>query len=314
MKYDLYFHNDFDGRVSAAVFLDFLRLRGDEAANYFAVDHYIRPKWDAMVKRSKNPVVIFDFYFHPKAEFFFDHHLTTFVRVDWEKNFKRTKYLNLDFKYESCCHLVYDVLTKNFGYKPDKHIKNLVKWADIVDAAKYKSAKDTIELTAPALQVDAYIDHKSQKGDPLRWIIEELSRKDLVKVSKDRRVAAVLKQVKLKVKRSLEFHKKNLQVYDKVCFIDLSSGKVERLRFAPHYLVPNLSYIVTLLRSGKVYRVAVGANPWRPSLHKHDLRKLVRERYGFKAGGHARAAGITGIKDKKTGMKIAKELIEILNR
>ena len=274
MRYDLYFHNDFDGRVSSAVFLDFLRSRGDSVANYFAVDHYIRPKWDAMVKRSKNPVVIFDFYYHPKAVFFFDHHFTTFIRPDWEKKFKPTKYLNLNFKYESCCHLVFDVLVKKFGYKPGKHIKELVRWADIVDAAKYKSAEDTIQLTAPALQIDSYLDQKSQKGDPIRWMIEELSRKDLVKVSKDKRVVAVVKAVRAKIKKSLEYHQKNLQVYDKVCFIDLSAGKVERVRFAPHFLVPSLSYIVTLLRSGKVFRVAVGANPWKLNLHKHDLRKL----------------------------------------
>ena len=48
--------------------------------------------------------------------------------------------------------------------------------------------------------------------------------------------------------------------------------------------------------------------------YKHDLRKLVREKYGFRAGGHARAAGITGIKDNKAGMKIVKELIGILNK
>ncbi|MBI3589684.1 MAG: hypothetical protein HY093_04735 [Candidatus Liptonbacteria bacterium] len=313
MKYDVYFHNDFDGRVSSAVFLEYLRSRGDSVANYFAVDHYARSNWDRMVKRSKNPVVIFDFYYHPKAAFFFDHHLSTFIRPDWEKKFKRTKYLNLNFKYESCCHLVFDVLVKKFGYRPSRYIKDLVKWADIVDAAKYKSAKDTIELNAPALQIDSYLDQKSQKGDPVRWVIEELSRKDLVKVAKDRRVMAVVKNVLAKIKESLEYHRKNLQIFDKVCFIDLSLGEVERVRFAPHFLVPSLSYIVTLLKSGKVFRVAVGANPWRPKSHKHDLRKLVRERYGFKAGGHARAAGITGIKNKREAMRIVHELIKVLN-
>ena len=313
MKYDLFFHNDFDGRASSAVFLDYLRSRGDSVENYFAADHCIRPKWDGLVKKSKNPVVIFDFYYHPKAEFFFDHHSTTFIRSDWEKKFKRTKYLNLDFPYESCCHLVYDVLVNKFKYKPAKCIKDLVRWADIVDEAKYKSAKDTIELKESALQVDAYIDQRSGRGDPIKWLIEALSRKDLVGVAKDRRVVAVVKSYKAKIKKSLEFHRKNLQVYDKVCFIDLSGEGVERIRFAPHFLVPSLSYIITLLRSGKVFRVAVGANPWKLNLHKHDLRKLVRERYGFKAGGHARAAGITGIKNKKSAMRIVQELIEILN-
>lgn len=314
MKFDLYFHNDFDGRVSSAVFLDFLRSRGDEVANYFAMDHSIQPKWDKIIRESKNPVVIFDFYYHPKATFFFDHHRTTFIRPDWEKSFKGTKYLNLDIKYESCCHLVYDVLARRFQYKPARHIRNLARWADIVDAAKYKSAKEAVELKAPAIQIDSYIDLKSRKGDPVKWIIEELSRKDLVAVAKDKRVAAVVRGVRAKIKKSLEYHRKNLQVYGRVCLIDLSEGKAERVRFIPHLLVPDLSYIVTLLKSGKVFRVAVGANPWRRKSHQHNLRKLVREKYGFKAGGHARAAGITGMKDKKSAMKIARELVEILNK
>ncbi len=314
MKYDLYFHNDFDGRASSAMFLDFLRSRGDSVGNYFAVDHYIQLKWDKLIRDSKNPAVIFDFYYHPKAAFFFDHHATTFIRLDWEKSFRRSKYFNLNFKYESCCHLVFDVLTKNFGYRPPKYVRDLVKWANVVDAAKYKSSKDTIDLKEPALQLDAYIDHESHHGDPLRWVIEALSRTDLKRVAEEERVVRVVKLVKLKIKQSLEFHFKNLQVYNKVCFIDLSEAKVERVRFAPHYLVPDLVYIVTLLRSGEFYRVAVGGNPWRSKQCKIDLRKLVRERYGFKAGGHRRASGITGIKTKKKSVKIVEELIEVLNK
>ncbi len=314
MKYDVYFHNDFDGRASVAVFLDFLRKRGDSIQNYFAVDHFLRSRWDKVVRASENPVAIFDFYFHPKAAYFFDHHLTTFINDKWEKEFRPSKFFNLKYKYESCCRLVFDSLRKNFGYKPSATIKELVFWADVVDAAKFRSAKDLIELKNPVAQIDAYIDHESKNGDPIKWLIEGLSKTRLKTLTRDSRVIRAIGIVKSKINKSLEFHRKHLQVYSRVCFIDLSSTKVERIRFAPHYLVPSLSYMVTLLKGGGFYRVAVGGNPWRDEPGGYDLRQLVRKRYGYKAGGHRRAAGITGIKTKKEAGKIAKELIEILNK
>lgn len=314
MKYDVYFHNDFDGRASAAVFLDFLEKQGDTIQNYFAADHFIRPKWDKLVRTSKNPVAIFDFYFHPKAAFFFDHHLTTFINSKWEKDFNPSKFFYLKYKYESCCRLVFDSLRKNFGYKPSAAIKELVFWADVIDAAKFKSAKDLVEFRNPAAQIDAYIDHEARSGDPLIWLIQGMGKFGLAKLARGAKVAKVVKIVKSETKKGLDFYRKHLQVYDKVCFIDLSAAKVERVRFAPHYLVPKLSYVITLTKIAGGFRIAVGGNPWTKKPGKYDLRKLVRERYGFRAGGHKRAAGITGIKTKNEAEKIVKELIGILNK
>lgn len=313
MKYDIYFHNDFDGRASAAVFLDFLKTRGGEAGNFFAVDHGDKKAlgWEGIISRSRNPVAIFDFYYHPKAVFFFDHHKTTFKSSKWERGFKPTKFHVLEPDYLSCCRLVMDSLKKSFGYKPSKHIRELAKWLDVVDGARYKSPAQTIELKEPALRVDAYIDANSHGGDPIEWIIRELGQKSLAAVASKKDVKKAAAILKKKIKVGLDFQRRHLQIYDKVVFVDLSAN-IYRVRFGPHYLYPKLSYIITMLKSGSAFRISVGGNPWRRSSCECDLGLLVRKKYG--GGGHRYAAGIAGIKNKKEALRIVGELIKTLNK
>lgn len=311
MKYDVYFHNDFDGRASVAVFLDFLRGRGDSVGNYVQVDHWISDKWDALVRKSKNPFAVFDFYFHPRAVFFFDHHATTFRKKSWERNFKNDRFHHLRPEYKSCCKLVFDALKKNFGYRPKSHIKDLVRWAEVVDAADYSSPRLTIEVEEPALEIDIFVDERSTKEN-LNWLIELISRKPLREIARLGKVQKVVKMARRKIKRGLLFTRKNLQIFGKVTFLDLSLTNVPRVRFAPHYLYPELNYTVTLMKDVDGFRIAVGGNPWRKQACRIDLGRYAKAKYG--GGGHRRAAGITKIRSRKKGLRISQELIEFLNR
>src|SRR5581483_7562722 len=100
MKYDIYFHNDFDGRAAAAIMLAFLRSRGDDAEHFVPLgyemqDAYLKENFFAthkLFKGKRNPPIIVDFAFHPKAAWWFDHHPTTFKREEWREKFKPSKY------------------------------------------------------------------------------------------------------------------------------------------------------------------------------------------------------------------------------
>ncbi len=89
MKYDIYFHNDFDGRASAAVMLAFLRSRGDDIEHYIPIKYDVIPKWidDKFLEKNKlfkgkhSPAIIVDFPYHPQAAFWFDHHIRPFPNV-----------------------------------------------------------------------------------------------------------------------------------------------------------------------------------------------------------------------------------------
>src|SRR5579859_7809019 len=126
MKYDIYFHNDFDGRAASAVMLAFLRSRGDDIEHYVPVRYDLIPQWrdekffekHRLFKGRHNPAIIVDFPFHPSAAFWFDHHLTPFRKPGWEKKFKSDKSHRYDDTYRSACALVYDSLKKDFAWKP----------------------------------------------------------------------------------------------------------------------------------------------------------------------------------------------------
>ena len=146
MLYDVYFHDDFDGRASAAVMLAFLWSRGDDIEHYIPVKYDVIPKWrderflekNKLFKGKHNPAIIVDFPFHPQAAFWFDHHLTPFRKPGWEKKFKPDRERRYDDSYRSACHLVYDSLREGFGWKPPAHLRELVKWLNVIDFAGYR--------------------------------------------------------------------------------------------------------------------------------------------------------------------------------
>src|SRR5882672_7372494 len=96
MLYDLYFHDDFDGHAASAVVLAFLRSRGDDAGHFVPVKYDIIPEWldedffnkHKLFKGKRNLAVVVDFPYHPKAAFWFDHHLLPFRKKVWGDKFK----------------------------------------------------------------------------------------------------------------------------------------------------------------------------------------------------------------------------------
>ena len=134
MTYDIYFHNDFDGRAAAAVMLSFLRSRGDDIEhfipiNYNILDSYLEEDFFAknrLFRGKHNPAIVVDFAFHPKAAWWFDHHPTVIRKKAWVKKLKSTKFWHYNPEYASCCGQVVSVLRKEFGWKPRSHFKELI--------------------------------------------------------------------------------------------------------------------------------------------------------------------------------------------
>jgi oligoribonuclease NrnB/cAMP/cGMP phosphodiesterase (DHH superfamily) len=123
MKYDIYFHNDFDGRAAAAIVLAFLRSRGDDIGHFTPVKYDVIPQWlderffekHKLFKGRRNPAIIVDFPYHPAAAFWFDHHIRPFRKNGWEGKFTPDKCRRYDDSYRSACHLALDSLSKGFG-------------------------------------------------------------------------------------------------------------------------------------------------------------------------------------------------------
>src|SRR3990167_62168 len=83
--FHLFFHQDFDGITSAAVFLSYakrLDLLSHSRVELVPVDYELKKEWPD--RTLPKPGAIVDFLYHPDADWWFDHHPTTFARTDWE--------------------------------------------------------------------------------------------------------------------------------------------------------------------------------------------------------------------------------------
>ena len=297
MIYDLYFHNDFDGWASAAVMLSFLEGRGDRIGHFVPVDFDLQSQWlddgfftkHHLFRGKRNAPVVLDFPFHPGTAFWFDHHLSPFKKEAWQKKFHEDAEHAYRPQYFSCCHMAYDMLKRNFKWRPPAYFKELIAWLDVIDGARYASAKQTILMKEPAFAVDNFIDR--QNGDPKKaeWLIRLLAVTFLGEVAKIPEIAAD-RAARRGRKRSqnLAFYRKHLVVRGNVTLIDLTEHQDKMLRYAPYYLFPKIRYGIRATMKGKLYHLGVGENPWvkkqRKDPHRKADQKIWRRRasYGWR--------------------------------
>ncbi len=317
MTYDLYFHDDFDGRASAALMLLFLEGRGDHIGHFVPVDHDIQSQWlddrffnkHHLFRGTRNAPIVLDFPFHSGTAFWFDHHPTAFKKEVWRKGFRADVRHVCNPSYFSCCHLVYDMLQRNFKWHPPSHLRTLVKWLDIIDTARYTSAKQAILMKEPAFAVDSFIDAKGSGPKKAEWLIQQFATKSLEDIAKIRWIAAAGKRARRDALRDLPFYRKHLVIEGNVSFIDLTKHPDRFLRHAPYYLLPKVRYGMRVMKKGSLYNLGVGENPWTTGKGRIHLGNLLKK-YG--GGGHNTAAAVR-FGTKRDMERAKEEIVGILN-
>src|SRR6185369_9979826 len=150
---------------------------------------------------------VVDFPFHPKAAWWFDHHGGPFRKKGWKEKFKPSKFLHHDPDYASCCGQVVAVLRKEFGWKPPAQLKEMVKWGDILDGAQYRSARQTMELKEPALQVDVFFERFGDAAIANKTFVTLLSEQPIVAIAKRREVQQAVRAAKRDIKLATAYIK-----------------------------------------------------------------------------------------------------------
>lgn len=310
MKYDIYFHNDFDGGASAALMTEFLKSRGEGIKNYFPIDYgEISDEKRWFSRKFKNPSVILDFLYHPAAIFWFDHHVTPFIKKDWQKKFRADKRHCWGQNYPSAYHLILDSLKKNFDFQANRHFQEITYWADIIDGARYVSAKQPIEMKEPALQINAFIKPNKQNPAVLIWLVKILGKESLAETARRPKIKKIINRLRKEMASALEFCKKNIKIFNRVAFLDLSQISILELKYVTYYFYPNLSYSL-LLSKRNLLHLNVGFNPWRKKKNRINIGQLLKK-YG--GGGHKNVGGLE-IKDHREAIKIVNQIINFLNK
>src|SRR5277367_752393 len=164
----IFYHDKcFDGACSASLFMRFHRecVKTADKYSFHGLVHRAGALFDeGMFTGGENAIVDFKYSASPKVTWWFDHHQSAFLTAEDQKNFdagqadgseRMRKFFNPN--YVSCTSLIADMAQVNFGFNTAP-VLELIKWADIVDGARYESAKAAVEMAEPAMKLTMVIE------------------------------------------------------------------------------------------------------------------------------------------------------------
>jgi len=285
----LYFHSPcFDGIVSAVLAWDFLERRLEwTPITLHSVNYDIREGWlDSALEK---PCAIVDFLYHPQADFWADHHLTTFLNEDARKDFRtrREPTFVYDDRAGSCAALLWDHLAKAFDHRSAAYAE-MVEWANKIDSARYESVSDAIFPTVPALKISLGLVFGCQGGYCER-LVSELREGTLDNVAQLPEVRERFDKAQSLIRLGLDrFAKAARLEIDGIVVFDVESKDSIISRYASYYFYPEARYSAGIVRWQEGAKITAMRNPWL-EFEGVSLGRICKELGG---GGHRRVGSI----------------------
>jgi hypothetical protein len=313
----VFYHDHcFDGACSASLFTRFHReciAPAAEEYSYRGLMHRAGSLFDenefvAIDDGSDNAIVDFKYSASPRVTWWFDHHQSAFLTPEDQRDFlawqaqvnspgvkvRGGKFYDPD--YVSCTSLIADIARAKFGFDTEPFAE-LIRWADIVDGAKYASAQAAVEMAEPAMKLTMVIESSGDGFVPR--MIPLLTEMSLQEVLGQPFVQAELGPLMERHRAGIELLRERTTLDRGVVTFDITDRMTEGYnKFIPYYLHPGATYNVGLSRSSFRVKVAVGTNPWTP-VPVAELANLaaICERYG--GGGHARVGAVSYPPDRE---------------
>lgn len=307
----------FDGMCSAVALTRLIQTCEGSTAleiSYRGLDHQAGGSFvpDAVLAGEINAVVDFRYTMSERLTWWFDHHVSGIVGADEQAHFdgdtSGRKFF--DPGYGSCCKLIADVAHERFGVEmPD--LEDMVQWAEVIDAARFRDAKMAVELREPALQlmtvIEAYGDD-SYLAPFMRGLSAGATLESLAAETKVQKLFRPL----------LESHEKTCDAIRQKAICDggvvrfdlVGSGSDRYNKFIPYWLYPESRYCVAVTAGKSRAKISVGSNPWATVPRTHDIAALCAK-YG--GGGHP-VVGAVSLKPDQVNRarEIAAEIVDAL--
>ena len=310
----LYHDRCFDGACSAAVFSDFFRKQIDLQAEFSWGGLFHRANQlfeDSLFSGDQNAIVDFKFSNSPKLDWWFDHHQSAFLSDDDEAIFRKDRSGKkfYDPSYRSCTKFIADTVRDRFGYEPTP-MAELIRWADIIDGARYESAEDAVMMPAAAMRLTLVFE--ASKENLTASVIPMMTTHSLEEIMNLSEIRDVFDDLYKRHQESIGIIRQRASLEGSVVFFDLADTDLSGYnKFIPYYLFPDSVYTVSVLDAGFRTKISVGSNPWAPVEPSHNLATLC-ERYG--GGGHPRVGAISyGPGEIERARETAREIIRELS-
>lgn len=286
----------FDGLSSAVVFTRLMRELGVTGAGFeYRTCGYGAGQARAeasLLSGDENAILDYRFCASEKLSWYFDHHRTAFGSEQDRQAFEARRSSGrffFDAEYSSCTKLIADVAEERFGVSMPE-LGELVRWADMVDSARFASPEDAVSRASPIMQLVSVVEHY---GDDAFYkaLVPELLSRPLDEVARSKAVASRYKPLGAKHERFVARVRQKSERLGRVVFVDLTESVLESVgKFVTYALFPDSVYsvVVGLLKNGP--KISVGYNPWSGSPLDTDISAICA-RYG--GGGHPVVGGIS---------------------
>ncbi|HSQ65997.1 MAG TPA: hypothetical protein VLM85_22400 [Polyangiaceae bacterium] len=284
----------FDGLCSAVVYTRLMRSIYGQGAQlkYFGAGYGPGPSPIDPSRMDGEQNAILDFRFSPsdKLTWYFDHHVSAFPKpeeravydtyVASHQGTERHKFH--DGTYPSCTKYIRDIGRSVFGFDAPE-LEEMVRWADLIDAAAFTSAEMAVARREPALQLMTVVEHNGDDAFLARMVPRLLERPlEEVALSEDvQKAFAPLQKAHLDF---IELVRQKAELRGDVVVVDLGDHDLEvASKFVTYALFPDKPYSIVLTHSPKRCKLSIGYNPWAPAPRTHHIASIC-ERYG--GGGH----------------------------
>ena len=301
----IYYHRDFDGMVAAAVLACILEERG-ELVEWESVNYDQRRDWENFASGRRFAIV--DFHFHPRAEYWFDHHPTTFLTPELRAAYAPSEQWLWDEASPSCPPLILRHAEEQWGYIAPERFLEMAKWSDVVDAALFETVEQALFGDDPALRIMRSLTCAPGPNWPDE-IVGALIHGSLEEVASRSDVERAYQRAARNRDKALEQFPPTVKSAEgHVVHYDASSHKIRRERFASFFHHPDALYTVGVIPTRAGYHVSAGQNPWNQPGDRAHIGEMM-ERYG--GGGH-RAVGGANPPSLEAAREIAAEVATLL--
>ncbi len=318
MNFHLYYHDDLDGVASGAIFFFFLKKRGDDIISFTPLEYGINfddksSAWENFA--FKIPSILVDFRYHPKVDWWIDHHASAFAKSEWQASYKDDGQHHWNPKAPSACGLVARFLSENHAYELSEKIQRLVVVVDMDDSAGYPTLESALELDSASKKIHLLLgDTEMKKNHATYLAFREFLIKNIISVGMDvitemdeysSRIALLRDQ---RISADL-LSQENAQLRGKVIFSNKNGAAAHSSRWSVYQKYPEAPYSVQIIDKGSEFKVGIGSNKWSKEKPVIDLGSIARSHGG---GGHF-GVGALVVKTREDADHIASQIIDLLN-
>lgn len=306
----LYLHFPcFDGIVSSVLAVRFLeKSRGWRFKTIEPVNYHLKKQWLETPLPKRSAVV--DFLYHPRAEFWADHHPTTFlteqVKADFEG--RRGPGRIYDRQSGSCASLLWREMGDSLS--PDPRLEEMVCWAEKIDSAAYESVQEALSEAHPALVLSRSLSIDADH-EYCTFLITRLKRASLRETVQTDEVQKRFAKAQELGALGLERVRQTARLEGNVVIYETDNEGVLINRYSPYYFYPKAHYSIGTTYSRRSVVITAMRNPWL-EFESVNLGEFMRK---FGGGGHQRVGSVVLARDSQLDAhQVSQELLQELLR